>query len=70
MKNTRTLTAHLRPLTALDANALARIAGGQTASTSTSGTPEAGDDTIGDSGGGRGPLRDMHIESFSWGETQ
>jgi hypothetical protein len=41
----RTLTEQLRPL---DADVLARIAGGESASTSTSGTPSAGDDTIGD----------------------
>jgi hypothetical protein len=44
------LTQHLRPLTPLDNTALARIAGGESASTSTSGTPAAGDDTIGDRG--------------------
>jgi hypothetical protein len=50
MKNK--LTKQLRPLTILDANALARIGGGgESASTSTSGTPAAGDDTIGDSFG-------------------
>jgi hypothetical protein len=42
------LTEQLRPLTPLDTNTLARVAGGESASTSTSGTPEAGDDTIGD----------------------
>jgi hypothetical protein len=52
MKPTHTLTRRLRPLTVLDTNSLAHVAGGhQTASTSTSGTPEAGDDTIGDSSG-------------------
>jgi hypothetical protein len=65
MKNT--LTKQLRPLVILDANALARVAGGQSASTSTSGTPEAGDDTIGDSSGG--PRRDIPVESFVWGTT-
>jgi hypothetical protein len=48
MKNLRTLTNQLRSLTALDSDALARVAGGESASTSTSGTPSAGDDTIGD----------------------
>jgi hypothetical protein len=66
MKNT--LTKQLRPLTILDASALARAGGGQAASTSTSGTPDAGDDTIGDSSGG--PRRDIQIESFSWGISQ
>jgi hypothetical protein len=42
------LTRHLRPLTPLDNTALARVAGGESASTSTSGRPSAGDDTIGD----------------------
>jgi hypothetical protein len=45
---THTLTKQLRSLTPLDATALARVAGGESASTSTSGTPAAGDDTIGD----------------------
>jgi hypothetical protein len=56
-----TLTKQLRPLAILDTNALARVAGGQSASTSTSGTPEAGDDTIGDSSGGRLSLSDFSI---------
>ena len=43
------LSRQLRPLTQLDNTALARVAGGESASTSTSGTPEAGDDTVGDS---------------------
>jgi hypothetical protein len=38
----------LRLLTPLDTTTLARAAGGESASTSTSGTPAAGDDTIGD----------------------
>jgi hypothetical protein len=42
----RSLTSRLRPL---DAARLGRVSGGDTASTSTSGTPEAGDDTVGDS---------------------
>jgi hypothetical protein len=48
-----------RTLRTLDAPALARVAGGTIASTSTSGSPEAGDDTIGDSisgGGGAGKV--------------
>jgi hypothetical protein len=66
MKSTRTLIKQLRPLTALDTTTLARVAGGQSASTSTSGTPEAGDDTIGDSSGGHGgagkvSFSDMHF---------
>jgi hypothetical protein len=60
--NARILTDQLRPLTMLDATALARVAGGgESASTSTSGTPAAGDDTIGD----RGLLPDLYITSYS-----
>jgi hypothetical protein len=49
MKKQRVLTEHLRPLRAVDHDTLSRVAGGESASTSTSGTPSAGDDTIGDS---------------------
>jgi hypothetical protein len=45
VKKPHTSSEQLRPLTPLT---LARIAGGESASTSTSGTPAAGDDTIGD----------------------
>jgi hypothetical protein len=48
MKKLHALTEKLRPLTPLDTTTLARVVGGKTASTSTSGTPLAGDDTIGD----------------------
>jgi hypothetical protein len=51
MKKQHALTEHLRPLRTLDHDTLMGVAGGQTASTSTSGTPEAGDDTIGDRSG-------------------
>jgi hypothetical protein len=57
----RILTEQLRPLTPLDADTLARVAGGESASTSASGTPAAGDDTIGD----RGLLPDVYITSYS-----
>jgi hypothetical protein len=49
MKKSHTIEK-LRPLTPLDTTTLARVVGGKTASTSTSGTPAAGDDTIGDHG--------------------
>jgi hypothetical protein len=49
MKPTRHLRRTLRPLQPLETIELASISGGrETASTSTSGTPAAGDDTIGD----------------------
>jgi hypothetical protein len=48
MKKSQLLAKQLRPLTPLDNTTLVRVAGGQMASTSTSGTPAAGDDTIGD----------------------
>ena len=51
MTRAQDLARRLRPLATDD---LRRAAGGgETASTSTSGTPSAGDDTVGDSGGGR-----------------
>jgi hypothetical protein len=63
MKNLHALTKQLRPLTD---TSLARVAGGrQTASTSTSGTPEAGDDTIGDAGGGGGGAGKVSFSDLS-----
>jgi hypothetical protein len=45
----RELSARLRPIPTSD---LTRVGGsGESASTSTSGTPAAGDDTVGDQGG-------------------
>jgi hypothetical protein len=55
-KATRHARTLARRLTTLEVRDLARVTGGgQTASTSTSGSPEAGDDTVGDAtrpGGG------------------
>ena len=53
----------LRPVAA---EALARVCGGgETASTSTSGTPAAGDDTVGDSsGGGGGGAGKVQMQDF------
>jgi hypothetical protein len=48
----RQLTRHLKilQLRPIAADDLEAVRGGQTASTSTSGTPAAGDDTVGDDG--------------------
>jgi hypothetical protein len=60
-RNARTLA---RRLTTLEPRDLAHVTGGgQTASTSTSGSPEAGDDTVGDTIG-RG-LPEVLITSYS-----
>jgi len=63
MKPIHKAHALIRPLRmlAVAPAELARVTGGgETASTSTSGTPEAGDDTVGDSTGTLIPVRIKH----------
>jgi hypothetical protein len=61
-RHARTLVGRLR---SLNVTALAGVTGGgETASTSTSGSPEAGDDTVGDATS-RGS-RELTIESWSF----
>jgi hypothetical protein len=53
-RKAKTLRDRLRPLRVIEPAALATVAGGgESASVSTSGSPEAGDDTVGDSNFGR-----------------
>jgi hypothetical protein len=58
-RHAQTLIARLRPLTIA---ALAEVTGGgESASTSTSGSPEAGDDTIGDTPSHSSPMTSLSL---------
>jgi hypothetical protein len=66
MKTPKTVRALTHRLSRLEPAALRRVAGGEAASTSTSGTPAAGDDTIADSGDFS---RQIQVLSWSWGAS-